>query len=90
MTQSAPLVGNIRYLPAFRPFRKGDTKVERVGHGQERIERRRPPCLRPLLSRRRPQEMDILDFEGDEGMMTINPYGDVFCHVFGRVFDVWS
>ena len=23
-------------------------------------------------------------------MTTKNPYGDIFCHIFGRLFDVWS
>ena len=90
MTQSVPLAGNIRYLPAPRPFSKEDTKVERVGHGQGRLGRRISPCLRLLLWRRRPKVTNILDFEGDGGMMTMTPCGDVFCHVFGRLFDVWS
>ena len=29
-------------------------------------------------------------FRGDGGMVTVNPYGDTFCHTFGRLFDVWS
>ena len=90
MTQSAPLTGNIRYLPAPHSFRKEDTKVERVGHGQGRIGRQRHPRLRPLLWQRRPQATVILDFEGDGGMITINPCGDVFCRAFGQLFDVWS
>ena len=32
----------------------------------------------------------ILGFEGDGGMVTMNPYKDMFCHTFGRAFDVWS
>ena len=40
MTQSTPLDGNIRYLPAPCPYSKEDTKVERVGHGQGRLGRR--------------------------------------------------
>ena len=34
--------------------------------------------------------MTILDFECDEGMMTKNSYGDMFCHIFGQLFDVLS
>ena len=52
MIQSAPLAGNIRYLPAPRPYRKEDTTVERVGHGQRRLGRRRSPRLWRLLWRR--------------------------------------
>ena len=32
----------------------------------------------------------ILDFERDGGMMTMDPYGDTFCHSFSRLFDVSS
>ena len=39
---------------------------------------------------RRPQATVILDFERDGGVMTKTPYGDVFCHIFGRLFDVSS
>ena len=90
MTQSAPLSCSVRYLPAPRPFSKEDTKVERVGHGQGRLGRRRFPRLQLLLWQRRPKVTDILDFEGDGGMMIINPCEDVFCCVFGRLLDVWS
>ena len=39
---------------------------------------------------RRPQATVILDFESDGGMLTMNPYGDMFCHIFGRLFYMWS
>ena len=32
----------------------------------------------------------ILDFEPDGGMKTKTPYGDVFCHTLGCLFDVSS
>ena len=34
--------------------------------------------------------MVILDFESEGGIMAKNPYGDMFCHIFGQLFDVWS
>ena len=70
---SALLTGNIRYLLAPHPFSKEDTKVERVRHGQEHLGRQRSPRLRPLLWQRRPKVTNILDFEGNCGMMTMNP-----------------
>ena len=45
MRQSTPLADKIRYLLAPRAFRKEDTKVERVGHGQGRLWRQRSHCL---------------------------------------------
>ena len=30
------------------------------------------------------------NFEDDWGMMIMNPYGDMFCHTFDRLLDVWS
>ena len=46
-----------------------------------------PVILSPLFIRR-PQATVILDFGPDGGMKTKTPYGDVFCHTFGRLFDV--
>ena len=43
----------------------------------------------PLLWRH-PELTVILDFERDGGMMTKTPYGVMFCHIFGRLFDVLS
>ena len=46
--------------------------------------------LRPIVSSslyRRPQATAILDFERDGKMMTKTAYGDMFCHIFGRLFD---
>ena len=37
-----------------------------------------------------PRKTVILDFERDGGMMTKNPYEDMFCHIFGQLFDVRS
>ena len=39
---------------------------------------------------RRPEVTVILDFERDGEMMTKNLYGDMFGHIFGPLFDVWS
>ena len=90
MTESAPVAGNIRYLPARCPSSKEDTQVEKIGHGQGRLGRQRPPRLRLVLWQRRQKVADILDFEDDRGMMTMNPCVDVFCRAFGPLFDVWS
>ena len=90
MRKSTPLAGKIHYLLVPRAFGKKDTKVERVGHGQGRLWRQRSPLFWPaVVMTRRPQATVILDFERDGGMMTKNPYGDMFCHIFGRLFDVW-
>ena len=43
----------------------------------------------PLLGRRL-QATVILDFERDGGMMIKTPYEDMFCHIFGQLFDVLS
>ena len=91
--QSTPLTGKMCYLLVRRPRRKEDTNVERVGYGQGRAGMRRSPRFRPLSCRRRhdvaPNQV-ILNFEGDGGMSTMNPYGDMFCRTFGRLFDVSS
>ena len=30
------------------------------------------------------------NFEGGGGMVKINLYGDVFCHTFEQLFEIWS
>ena len=50
--QSTLLGGKMCYLMVRRPHRKEDTEVERVGHGQGRLWRRRSRRLCPLFCRR--------------------------------------